>query len=289
MRLALTSLIAVVFGAFVVSGPLRAQSCPTCTGSVNFICSGGGQPVCKNGTWVCGSGTQCSTPPPNTYLSCQFGPTCTGSGWNCACSPAGCTNPDPIIVDAKDEGFHLTDVEHGAQFAFVPGQPPMQTAWTDPSFSNGFLALDRNGNGIIDDATELFGNLTPQPPSKTPNGFLALAVFDQAQFGGNGDGFIDARDAVYHRLRVWIDANHNGISEPGELHTLRELGIVRIDLKCRYSRYVDQFGNQFRYRTRIWDQAGRDRDACYDAFLDVFGSVSPERQRTGMEGEVRQQ
>ena len=181
--------------------------------------------------------------------------------------PTGCTNPDPIIIDTRDEGFHLTDVAHGVRFRFVPGQPPIQMAWTDGAFGNGFLVLDRNGNGIIDDGTELFGGLTPQPPTATPNGYLALAVFDRPEFGGNGDGFIDAHDAVYDRLRVWVDANHNGISEPGELHTLRELGIVRIDLKYRFSRYVDRFGNEFRYRARIWDRAARDRFGCYDVFL----------------------
>lgn len=270
MRLALTSLIAVVFGAFVLSGHLRAQSCPTCTGSANFICSGGGQHVCNNGTWACDSGTRCDTPPPTAYLSCPFGPVCTGSGWNCACSPAGCTNPDPIIIDARDRGFHLTDIAHGVRFTFAPGQPPIQMAWTDAAFGNGFLVLDRNGNGVIDNGTELFGNLTPQPQSATPNGYLALAVLDDPANGGNGNGFIDPGDTVYERLRVWIDTNHNGISEPRELHTLKALGIVRIDLKYMESRYVDAFGNQFRYRSKYWDIDLHGRDFFYDVVLQAW-------------------
>jgi hypothetical protein len=226
-----------------------------------FECPDGAEQICSySGVWACSDGSPgCSYPPPEWLNSCQFGDICTQEGWEC--------QPEsPIIIDTAGEGFHLTDVAHGVQFALLPGKPA-QVAWTDPNFSNGFLALDRNGDGLINDGTELFGNMTPQPPSKSPNGYLALAVFDDPANGGNGNGFIDPGDAVYAKLRVWIDANHNGVSEPAELHTLRELGIVRIDLKYRLSPYVDQFGNRFRYAARIWDEAGKAHGICYDVFL----------------------
>jgi hypothetical protein len=143
-------------------------------------------------------------------------------------------------------------------------------SWTDPAYANGFLALPRNG--VISDATELFGNLTPQPPSATPNGYLALAVYDQPANGGNGNGVIDPGDAVFSRLRVWIDKNHNGISEPDELYTLPQVGVYRIDLKYTLSPYVDPYGNRFRYKGRIWDEAGAPHNFCYDVFLR-FGSL----------------
>jgi hypothetical protein len=127
--------------------------------------------------------------------------------------------------------------------------------------------LDRNGNGLIDNATELFGNITPQPPSATPNGFLALAVFDEPANGGNGNGVIDPGDAVYPHLLVWIDANHDGVSQPGELKTLQEVGIFRIDLKYTLSPFVDQYGNRFRYHGMDWDAAGDSHQATYDVFL----------------------
>lgn len=166
-------------------------------------------------------------------------------------------------------GFHLTDVDHGVKFKVLPTQDLHQMSWPDAAFRNGWLALDRNGDGKITDFTELFGNATPQPPSNLPNGYLALAVFDSPANGGNGNGLIDPGDAVYDHLRVWIDDNHDGISEPNELYTLQEVGMFRIDLKYVLSSYVDENGNEFRYKSRVWDQAGKQHDTCYDVFVRV--------------------
>jgi len=91
----------------------------------------------------------------------------------------------PIVIDAQNQGFHLTSMKGGVKFTF--GANLVQTSWTDPDYSNAWLALDRNGNGVIDDAGELFGDLTPQPPSPNPNGYKALAVFDDPRNGGNPD------------------------------------------------------------------------------------------------------
>jgi hypothetical protein len=123
---------------------------------------------------------------------------------------------------------------------------------------------------VVDNGTELFGNLTPQPPSPKRNGFLALAVYDMPQNGGNGDGIIDAGDPVFRDLRIWIDDNHNGISEPSELYSLPELRITAISLSYAETRRVDPFGNQFRYRARVFGIGGSDVGrSAWDIFLRI--------------------
>jgi hypothetical protein len=158
----------------------------------------------------------------------------------------------PIIIDTAGEGFQLSDAAHGVVTDMViPGQA-IRLAWTLPGSHNAFLWLDNH----------LFGNHTEQPPSDTPNGFAALAVYDS-----NGDGVIDARDAVFAQLRLWIDANHDGVTQANELSTLPSLGVYSIGLHYTTDKYTDAYRNHYRYRGTLRAASPTVDRTIYDVFL----------------------
>ena len=203
-----------------------------------------------------------------------------GQVWDdqiCDCGP----NPSPIVIDILGNGFNLTNSLNGVNFDLDSDGLPEKLSWTSPNSDDAWLALDRNGNGTIDDGTELFGNFTAQPVpafGMEKNGFSALAEFDKPENGGNGDGLIKLGDAVFGNLRLWQDVNHNGISESNELFTLPQLGLRKMHLDYEESNEVDGFGNRFKYRAKVKDsndvQLGR---WAWDVFLRTHPTNGSQR------------
>jgi hypothetical protein len=203
---------------------------------------------------------QCGSPPSDPCL--QSGSISPQGG-----SPAPVCSP--IILDLSGDGFVLTDASEGVLFDISGDGRPVQIAWTAVGADNAFLALP-GADGLIHNGKELFGNFTPQPASGHPNGFAALAVYDLPENGGNGDGIIDSRDKIFSSLRLWIDANHDGVCQPDELHTLPSMGVDSLSLNYHVSMRRDQYGNLFRYRAKVNPDDRKDTSEVGRTAYDIF-------------------
>ena len=136
---------------------------------------------------------------------------------------------NPISITASDKKSGSNNNESGGAYFDHNGDGVShKSSWI--SKEDGILAYDRNGNGKIDDGGELFGNFT-QIKDRDGNQRLAKDGYEALkEFDSNNDGVIDSKDDKFKDLKIWQDANSNGISDEGELKSLDELGIASLSL-----------------------------------------------------------
>jgi hypothetical protein len=168
---------------------------------------------------------------------------------------------EPLVIDLNGDGVQTTGTDDMVWFDLDGNGAKDHLTWTNANTQEGFLWVNLFGKNRVDNGSELFGIGTVMPDgSKAPDGFTALAIYDQAAQGGNGDGIIDARDAVWTKLRVWVDANHNAVCDPGEVWPLAAYGIDGISLTTVTTNTVDAAGNRHELRAVCWRTKGHVRE-----------------------------
>lgn len=222
-----------------------------------------------------GSGQQCipSPPPPRDDSEGEG-----DDGDEDGCQ-TGCYDPNtPIIVDVNGDGYNLTGLDDTVSFDLDSDGKPELLTWTAANGDDAFLAFDRNGNGSIENGSELFGAVTPlSTGEKAQIGYVALADADLPENGGNLDRVINASDKIFEGLRLWTDRNHDGLSEPSELQTMDEIGILRFEYDYTLSQKKDRNGNRFVYKGQAWS---RNRAVRARSFKREY-EPAPPGNRTG--------
>ena len=146
---------------------------------------------------------------------------------------------DPLVFDLGGDGITTVSLEESNAFFDLDNNGfAEKTSWVGAK--EGLLAYDKNGDGIINGGNELFGDRTLMKDGKTlaSSGFAALAEYDD-----NKDGKIDSNDVIYALLRIWQDADGDGIASAGELRRLIDLGIVSIGLSYSNTGVTDGANN----------------------------------------------
>jgi len=163
----------------------------------------------------------------------------------------------PIAIDLNGDGVQtVARSASSATFDLLGTGKAIASGWL--SSSDGFLAIDGNGNGIIDNIGELFGG------ASKGTGFARLATFDS-----NGDGVVDTLDAGFGTLRIWQDANGNRATDSGELLSLADAGVVSLTVAHTDLPFLDAQGNLHIERSSATLSSGQTTD-----MTDVYFAIN---------------
>jgi Ca2+-binding RTX toxin-like protein len=180
---------------------------------------------------------------------------------------------DPIVLDLDGDGVETTN--RSVHFDLNSDGFRTRTGFASPD--DGILSVDLNGNGVIDNGRELFGDSTVLDDGNISlHGFEALAEVDD-----NNDNVVDKNDAIFSDLRVWQDKNGDGVSTLDEVMTMEEAGVKSINIEHHLDGRINN-GNELFYSSTYTSADGETRDTAavffsadeYDSFLDIDVEIS---------------
>ena len=175
-------------------------------------------------------------------------------------APAAGDCNSPILVDLDRNGFHLGEFNEGVWFDLLGVGEPRYIQWVAAGREDAFLMVDWNGNGLVDDGSELFGNgsrLWLEGGVLASDGFKALTQYDHPDLGGNADGMITSADDIWVQLALWVDANADAVCEPSEMRLLEEMKLDRFETAPKRRGQRDSNGNLMTYWSWAYDDDTR--------------------------------
>ena len=167
---------------------------------------------------------------------------------------------DPLVINYKGELPELSET----RFSFDLDNDGKEDQISKLKEGNGFLALDKNEDGKINEGSELFGTILG-------NGFKELAEYDE-----DNNNWIDENDAIWDKLRIW----NGGVSEERELLAIGEVGMGAI--------YLNAQEGEFTYKTALNETLGELRaSGIYLQENGEVGSISQIDFALEKEGDVQ--
>jgi hypothetical protein len=185
--------------------------------------------------------------------------------WEAALHPAsadvhgnGSRRDCPLLISLdRNSRYGLTPIEEGVRFDIDADGAREQVSWTERGSDVAFLALDRDGDGLIEDGRELIGPHMVPGARSAPNALMELA---RRAVNSEPRSDIDGANPLFPKLLLWHDANHNGFSEAGEIRRAQDV-LENIALGFHRHHRRDRHGNESRYRgfLHVRHESGRER------------------------------
>jgi hypothetical protein len=180
------------------------------------------------------------------------------------------------VLDLNGDGVHTTGIESTVDFDIDGNGTLDRVGWTNAATEEGLLWLDLDANHVVGGGHELFGIGMVMPDGrKAPDGFEALRVYDAPAFGGDADGAITRHDQIWGRLRIWVDRNHDAVSQSSEIGPIQVYGVLSIQLAFVVYPEVEANGNRRKFRSTYAKRTTRNgRPVLVDlAIEDIFFRV----------------